>query len=152
MNISARGSVNGALANQTHQMAEIKLFRARVDEAVKLEPGATLFSQGDPGDVMFAVIDGEVELNVDGRVVEVVHAGGIIGELALIDPAPRSATARARTVARAVSVDAKEFTLLVHEHPTFAIQVMRIMAERLRRTTAGATPESTSNDLGDNAG
>jgi CRP/FNR family transcriptional regulator, cyclic AMP receptor protein len=52
----------------------------------------------------------------------------------LIDPAPRSADARARTDARVVRIDKRRFTFLVHEHPTFALQVMTVMAERLRKT------------------
>jgi CRP/FNR family cyclic AMP-dependent transcriptional regulator len=82
---------------------------------------------------MFAVVEGEVELTHQGRVVEEVTDGGILGEMALIDTAPRSATATARTTARVVRIDQKRFTFLVHEHPTFALQVMRVMARRLRQ-------------------
>ncbi len=82
---------------------------------------------------MFAVVEGEVELGVNGTVVEAVGPGGILGELALIDAGPRSATATATTAARVVPVDAERFTYLVNEHPTFALQVMTVMAERLRR-------------------
>ena len=86
---------------------------------------------------MFAVVEGEIELIRDGTVVETVGAGGILGELALIDPAPRSAGARVRTAARVVRIDKRQFTFLVHEHPTFALQVMTVMAERLRKTNEG---------------
>ena len=51
----------------------------------------------------------------------------------LVDHGPRSATAVARTSSQVVRVDAELFNYLVHEHPTFALQVMRVMAERLRR-------------------
>ena len=60
--------------------------------------------------------------------------------MALIDPAPRTATATASTPAHVVAVDEKHFTYLVQEHPTFAMQVLRVMAARLRRTNeAGLT-------------
>jgi CRP-like cAMP-binding protein len=114
-------------------MAEINIFKHAPD-AIAVEAGDVLFREGDDGDVMFAVVSGEVDLMFDGRVVETVGAGGILGELALIDPAPRSAEARARTSASVVRVDQRQFTFLVHEHPTFALQVMRVMAERLRKT------------------
>jgi CRP/FNR family transcriptional regulator, cyclic AMP receptor protein len=92
-----------------------------------------LFREGDTGDVMFAVIDGELELSKDDRLIDRVTAGGIVGEMALVDDGPRSATARARSAARVVRVDRQEFTFLVQEHPTFALRVMRVMADRLRK-------------------
>lgn len=117
-------------------MSGINIFKHSPD-AIAIEPGYVLFDEGDEGDVMFAVVEGEVDLVRDGRIVETVGPGGILGELALIDPGPRSASARTRTAARVVRVDQRQFTFLVHEHPTFALQVMTIMAERLRRTNEG---------------
>ena len=120
-------------------MAEIHIFQHSPD-ASTLEPGDVLFCEGDAGDVMFAVVDGEVELSRNGALLETVGPGGILGELSLIDPAPRSADAAARTTARVVPVDQRQFTFLVQEHPTFALQVMTVMAERLRRTNEAASP------------
>ena len=82
---------------------------------------------------MFSVLEGTVELSRNGAVIENVGPGGILGEMALIDSAPRSADATARTAARVVSVDHQRFKYLVQEHPTFALQVMAVMAERLRK-------------------
>ncbi|MGZ4140829.1 MAG: cyclic nucleotide-binding domain-containing protein [Actinomycetota bacterium] len=115
-------------------MAEIHIFK-NASDALPLEPGEALFRAGDQGDVMFAVVDGEIELSRAGSVIEIVGPGGILGELSLIDPAPRSADAHARGPARVVRIDQRQFTFLVHEHPTFALQVMAVMAERLRKTT-----------------
>jgi CRP/FNR family cyclic AMP-dependent transcriptional regulator len=112
-------------------MPEINVFK-HSREAFTIEAGHVLFSEGDPGDVMYAVVEGEVELTRSGESLEVITPGGIFGEMALIDPAPRGAGATARTEARVVPVDEAHFTYLVHEHPTFALQVMRIMAERIR--------------------
>jgi CRP-like cAMP-binding protein len=116
-------------------MVEINFFRHATNRQ-QLAPGEVLFREGDEGTTMFAVIDGDVELSCAGRVVDDVGAGGIVGEMALIDNEPRSATATARTAACVVPVDARQFTFLVQEHPTFAILVMKVMAERLRRTNA----------------
>jgi len=117
-------------------MTEINIFKHSKD-AVAVEAGELLFQEGDQGDDMFAVVDGEIDLLRDGLIVETVGAGGILGELALIDPAPRSAEAKVRTAARVVRIDKRQFTFLVHEHPTFALQVMTVMAERLRKTNEG---------------
>ena len=118
-------------------MAELNMFM-NASGSQSVEPGATLFRQGDTGEVMFAVVEGEVELTRNGSVVDVIGPGGIIGELALIDPAPRTATATARTSARVVPVDKREFMFLVQEHPTFALQVMTVMADRIRKTNDAA--------------
>jgi CRP-like cAMP-binding protein len=112
-------------------MAEIRLFQNARD-AVSLQPGEQLFAEGDPGDAMFAVTEGEVEILHADRVMERIGPGGIVGEMALVDHGARSATVRAVSDARVVRVDADQFTRLVHEHPTFALQVMAVMAERLR--------------------
>jgi CRP-like cAMP-binding protein len=119
-------------------MAEINIFR-NASDALTLEPGELLFEEGDNGDVMFAVVEGEVELIRDGTPIEVVRPGGVLGELALIDAAPRGATARAKSAARVAPVDHRQFTFLVQEHPTFALQVMAVMAERIRNANRGVT-------------
>jgi CRP-like cAMP-binding protein len=58
--------------------------------------------------------------------------GGIFGEMSLIDDKPRSATARARTDCELVPIDEGRFLELVHQKPGFALEVMKVMAERLR--------------------
>jgi CRP/FNR family transcriptional regulator, cyclic AMP receptor protein len=112
-------------------MVEINLFKSS-PHAYEVEAGTALFSEGEPGDVMYAVIDGNVDVTLGGQVVEQVGPGGILGELALIDASPRAATATATVLSRVTRVDQKHFMFLVQEHPTFAIQVMAVMADRLR--------------------
>ncbi|MDQ1448308.1 MAG: family transcriptional regulator, cyclic receptor protein [Actinomycetota bacterium] len=121
-------------------MTEINLFKSSPD-AYEVAVGETLFTEGDPGDAMYAVIEGHVEVTLGGQVVEQVGSGGILGELALIDASPRAATATATTPSRVARVDRKHFLFLVQEHPTFAIQVMAVMAERLRHANEARTPK-----------
>jgi len=120
-------------------MVDISLFR-RAPNQRQLEPGEVLFREGDHGDLMFAVVEGSLELSCAGRVVEEVGPGGIAGEMGLIDSEPRSATATAKTATVVAPVDKRQFTFLVQEHPTFALLVMQVMAERLRRTNASIAP------------
>jgi CRP/FNR family transcriptional regulator, cyclic AMP receptor protein len=122
-------------------MVEINFFRNATNRQ-QLQPGEVLFREGDEGHLMFAVIEGELELTCSGRVVDKVSTGGIVGEMALIDSEPRSATAIAKTAACVVPVDTRQFTFLVQEHPTFAVLVMKVMAERLRRTNATITRDT----------
>ncbi len=96
------------------------------------EPGALIFSAGDPAASMFAVQSGEVDLFVGDRLVETVTADGFFGEMGMLESAPRTATARARTACRVVEVDEFAFTRQVTRNPFFAIEMMRTLAHRLR--------------------
>jgi CRP/FNR family transcriptional regulator, cyclic AMP receptor protein len=116
-------------------MVEINFFRSATNRQ-HLDPGEVLFREGDEGHLMFAVTEGQLELSCGGHVIDEVSAGGIVGEMALIDNELRSATVTAKTPACVVPVDTRQFMFLVQEHPTFAISVMTVMAERLRRTNA----------------
>ena len=109
-------------------------------EILKNEPehsahaaGAMIFEQGDPSTGMFVVLDGEVDVLVASQIVDTVAAGGVFGELGLIDSGPRSASARAKTYCRVALIDQKRFMTLVQRTPNFALQMLRLQAERLRR-------------------
>jgi CRP-like cAMP-binding protein len=94
-----------------------------------------IFDVGDPGDVMYGVKEGEVEIFVGDRVLETIGPGSLFGEMSLIEGSIRSASARAKTDCQIVPINERRFTFLVQQTPFFALQVMRIMAERLRRAT-----------------
>jgi CRP-like cAMP-binding protein len=81
---------------------------------------------------MWVVLEGAVDISVRGRVVEQVGPGGIFGEMALIDHRERSADVVAASDVRAAPLDQKRFLYLIRNHPFFAIEVMKIMTERLR--------------------
>lgn len=97
--------------------------------------GETIFREGDAGEAMFAVVEGEVEIVKHGQVLETLGAGAVFGEMALIDRSPRSADARAKTDCTLAPVTQRRFMFLVQETPFFAIDIMRTLAERLRRYT-----------------
>jgi CRP-like cAMP-binding protein len=102
----------------------------------EFQASSTIFVEGAPGDVMYVVLEGEVELLVRSQVLEVAGPGDLVGEMALIDAKPRSATARAKSDCRLAPVDERRFLFLVHEHPFFALHVMRVLTDRLRRMDA----------------
>lgn len=111
----------------------IEVFR-NASETETLEPGQAIFREGEAGQTMYAVQEGEVELVVHGNVVETVASGGIFGEMSLLFPDHRrTATAIAKTACRLAPVSEKRFTFLVQQTPHFALQVMRIIAARLIR-------------------
>ena len=89
--------------------------------------------RGDEGGALYIVEKGNLRV-MSGRVVyETVSAGGIVGEMALIDEdAPRSASVIAVSHAHLWEIDADKFRSMVDSDPNFAITVMRTMARRLR--------------------
>jgi CRP/FNR family transcriptional regulator, cyclic AMP receptor protein len=100
---------------------------------VVVPAGHIVFNAGDPGDSMYAVIDGAVEISLHGQVIETIEAGGVFGEMALVENKPRSANAIVKTEAKLVPIDRNRFMFLVQQTPFFALQLLTIVTERLRR-------------------
>lgn len=103
-----------------------------------------LFAQGDPGDALYIVRSGSIEITVrtgPGEEVPVttLYPGDFLGEMSLFDHAPRSATCRAREDATVLRLDAADFSALIAAEPTAAIRIMyrmlAITAERLDSTS-----------------
>ena len=84
---------------------------------------------------MYVVRSGQLTVTIGGRTVETVGPGGMVGEMALLDDEPRSATVIAHTDCEIVPVDRNRFLFMVRETPFFALAVMRVMAQRLRART-----------------
>jgi CRP/FNR family cyclic AMP-dependent transcriptional regulator len=107
------------------------LFSHETD-LLSLPAGATLFTVGEAGTLMYVLKSGAMDILVRDKVVETAEAGALIGEMALIDQGPRAATAVARTDCELVAIDLRRFLFLVQQTPNFAIHVMHVMADRLR--------------------
>jgi CRP/FNR family cyclic AMP-dependent transcriptional regulator len=107
------------------------LFRNSTDVKT-FTAGEVIFKQGQIGDFMYVVQEGEVDILIGSKVIETVEPGGLLGELALIDNRPRAATAIARTDCKVVPIDETRFEFMVQQTPAFAVRVMEVMAERLR--------------------
>ena len=100
---------------------------------VEIKSGTCLFREGDRGDVMYVLIRGEAEVTMGGLSIEVCRSGDIVGEMAVVDGSPRSATVTALADCEFAVIDRKRFQFLVDETPRFAIDVMRVMAQRLKQ-------------------
>jgi len=105
------------------------------EDAVDYAAGTLIFRDGDRADQMFIVIQGEIEIRRGERILEVVGPGGILGEMSLVDESPRSADAYARTDVKLAGINREKFISLVQKTPYFALEVMGLMSERLRRQT-----------------
>ena len=111
-------------------MKILGVFKA-ANETRRVQSGSVIFEAGASGDEMFGVIEGKVELRFpDGRVVS-IGPDDTFGEMAIINSSPRTATAVATEDSNLAVIDEQRFLFLVGETPTFALQVMSSMAERL---------------------
>jgi len=133
----APGRCAGVTSRVVAHPTTFEIFRT-VDDVERCEPGDVIFAAGEAGTSMYVVREGTVTIHADGLPVEEVGPGGIFGELALIDSAPRSATATATTACELVVLDERAFLFHVSQTPFFALNVMRVLSERLRRASANA--------------
>ncbi len=100
---------------------------------ISVAEGTVLFREGGMAEFMYVLLEGTVDIVVGGTVIESAAGGTVLGEMAIIDGAPRSATAIARTPCRLASVTAEQFDALVQQKPELARFVMRVLSGRLRR-------------------
>ena len=97
------------------------------------EAGEKIFLEDDAADAMYMVRSGRVDVITYGTVLENVRAGGIFGELALMDDGRRSAAAMATEPTEVVQIDKQTFLAVIRNDPEFALRVMSLLANRLRR-------------------
>lgn len=94
--------------------------------------GEKIFVTDDEGDCMYVVRSGTVEIRYYGAVLDRVGPGGMFGEIAIIDGATRSATAVAIEDCEVAPITREGFLTLVQRKPTFALDVMKALARRIR--------------------
>jgi CRP/FNR family transcriptional regulator, cyclic AMP receptor protein len=105
-----------------------------------LKRGTTIFSRGDPGNSLFAVISGTVKMSIsspDGRsaIFNLIGAGEIFGEIALLDGLPRTADATANINCEILVIDRREFLPFVRSQPALAMKFIELLCTRLRWTS-----------------
>ncbi len=116
-------------------MDTLKLFQ-NSKEFNSYEAGEIVFTSGSVALEMYVVKKGKVDIIYNNQVIESLNPGEIFGEMALIDDKPRSATAVAKTECQVVPIDKEKFSFLIQQSSVgsdFAIQVMKVMAERIRK-------------------
>jgi CRP/FNR family transcriptional regulator, cyclic AMP receptor protein len=105
-----------------------------------LKRGATIFSKGDPGNSLYAVISGTVKISIssaDGRnaILNLIGAGEIFGEVAVLDGQARTADATANTNCEIFIIDRREFLPFVRSQPVLAMKFIDLLCTRLRWTS-----------------
>ena len=101
------------------------------------EPGAVLFREGEPGDFMYVIQSGEVEIRRTigevERVLAVLPAGEFFGEMALINQRPRSATAVVKRPSRLLVIEGRTFEAMIRGKTEIAVRMIKTLAGRLER-------------------
>jgi len=112
-------------------MSFLEMFRDW-EEVEEYDARTVIFSERDPADVMYVILSGDIELTLHGEPLGAEGEGGIIGEMAMINSATRSATATALTRVRLARLDRDQFRTFIGENSDFSLHVMAVLANRLR--------------------
>jgi CRP/FNR family cyclic AMP-dependent transcriptional regulator len=123
-------------------LAEIPLFSAlskkdlgriaKASNEIAVDTGHVLVDQGDAGREAFVLIDGTATVHRNGKKIGTLHAGDAIGELALLDHGPRTATVTAATPLTALVLSAREFAGVLEEVPGLSQKLLGQLAARVR--------------------
>lgn len=123
----------------------------RYAKSATLKRGATIFSKGDPGNSLIAVVSGTVKISIsspDGRnaILNLIGPGEIFGEVAVLDGQARTADAIANSNCEIVVIDRREFLPFVKSQPALAMKFIELLCTRLR-WTSGQVEEVILQDL-----
>ena len=112
-------------------MEFLDLFRDW-DDVEEYREQTVIFSEGDFADVLYVIIAGKVELTLEGSTLSTEKEGGIIGELAILDTADRSHSAKALTDVKLARLNQDQFKALIKQNSDFSFHMMAVLAGRLR--------------------
>ncbi|MEH2205603.1 MAG: Crp/Fnr family transcriptional regulator [Nostoc sp.] len=110
----------------------VSIFQKQPDPQA-FSAGQVIFEEGQPGDNMYGILEGQIDILVSGKVVETIQTGEVFGVGVLVGVKNRTYTAIAKVDSKLVFLDDKGFLFAVQETPMFAIEVMRSYSERLSR-------------------
>jgi CRP/FNR family cyclic AMP-dependent transcriptional regulator len=136
---------------------ERALLAARVN-TVKFDEGAVIFNVGDPGDRMYVVTSGDVQLSVKTKTGEEMFLerpgpGEFFGEISLLDEGPRTATARAKSAVVAIEIDRGDLDELFRLAPAAAMDLLAATGRRLRHNAMiirNAATRNANEEIADN--
>lgn len=135
------------------ELADLEnLSRAIVER--QFTPEEVLFRQGDDGEAMFMIEEGGINIYVNDKFIRTYQPGSVVGDFALIDGQPRSATARANGALRVLVLRRQHVMMFVNSRPHVMTAILKFLAERLRYTTTvveDAVGRATAIAMGDYA-
>jgi CRP-like cAMP-binding protein len=121
------------------ESSRLKLL-AYTSDVVTYRAGQILFRRGDIGDAAYVIIKGDAEVSISSEAGDIpiaqLHDGDFLGEIAILCDTPRTATITAKSELQALRIRKEPFFELLHQFPEMAVEMTRLLAERLTRTTA----------------
>ena len=145
-----KGLRMSARSDRQKLLSEVALFSACTDreldrlarhaELVDFSGGDVLMAEGQPGHEFFVIVDGEVGVTSGGETLAKLGAGDYVGETALLDPGPRTATVTALRDTQAVLLSSREFYAAVDDVPGLSRKLLTGLARRLREATSQGAP------------
>ena len=112
---------------------------ARVTEDLEIPAGGVLCKEGETGQEFFVIVDGKIEVSRNGRPLAGRGGGDFVGEIALLEDVPRTATVKAKTKLRVFVLTRKDFRHLIDENPSVERKVMRALARRVMELSEDPT-------------
>jgi len=106
---------------------------AALSSQLEVEAGSVIIDQGDAGLECFVIVDGDVSVYVASEHIATLQAGSMVGEMALVDHRPRSASVVADTRVKLLRFDAPHFKKLLEEMPRASERVMNLLTARMQR-------------------
>ncbi|MBC6431013.1 Crp/Fnr family transcriptional regulator [Nostoc sp. HG1] len=110
----------------------VSIFQKQPDPQA-FSAGQVIFEEGQPGDNMYGILEGQIDILVNGKVVETIDTSDVFGVGVLVGVKNRTYTAIAKVDSKLGFLDERKFLFAVQETPMFALQVMRSYSERLSR-------------------
>jgi len=132
-----RGGLAGNDAGKAGRVLDGKLLKSIASSFARnadsrFPKDRAIIVEGSSGAFMYVVVEGKVSIAIKGKVVETIGVGGIFGEMALVDEAPRAASATAASDCVLLAIDREAFIELVKNSPAFGTELLRNISERLR--------------------
>lgn len=110
-----------------------------ITDTVSFKPGESIIREGDPGETMYVVLDGDVRLHKGDTSIATLGKGQHFGEMALVDRSPRSLSATATSASRLLAIRRKDFYEIIKKEPSLSVKLLwsfvQVLAQRLRKTT-----------------
>ena len=124
--------MDGGSARRVRGEIDMRTFAKGAGATIHVAPGGIVFNKGEPGDCMYIVQSGVIDMVIGDTVIETIGANEALGFMSMIDEMPRSSTARAREACELSLIDARTFRFMIDEVPNFSTYIMRVLARRIR--------------------
>ncbi len=132
-----------SIFNETPETILLELAPLMQQEV--LQQGNLVFKEGEPGDCMYIINTGEIEIHKGNTTLAILQAKEVFGELSLLDAETRSATATVKTDCLLFKIDQQPFYALIESRPEVAMGFIKILSKRLRQINEKAAQQALRN-------